>query len=102
MMATVPSASKRMPPISLLGGAVTSRKLPTPSPRTFPRLRLSRLRRGWPLLTVPPHRAVGPPRKPPPARLLPPGALIGGSSRLLLLRRRPSPPPIPPPAAALP
>ncbi len=44
MMVTVPSGSKRMPPISFDGGAVTSRKLPTPSPRSLPRLRLSRLR----------------------------------------------------------
>ena len=46
---TVPSALKVMPASSFDGGAVTSRKLPMPRPRSLPRLRLSRLRRAKPL-----------------------------------------------------
>ena len=41
MIVTVPSASKRMPPISCEGGAVTSRYWPMPRPRSLPRCRLS-------------------------------------------------------------
>ncbi len=37
MIVTVPSFSKRMPPCSFAGGAVHSRKLPTPMPRSRPR-----------------------------------------------------------------
>ena len=44
MIVTVPSSSKRMPPSSLACGAVCSRKLPKPRPRSLPRFLLSRLR----------------------------------------------------------
>ncbi len=49
VIVTVPSPLKAMSASSFDGGAVTSRKLPTPRPRSLPRLRLSRLRRAKPL-----------------------------------------------------
>ena len=47
-MVTVPSASKRISPCSFDGGAVHSRKLPMPLPRSLPRAALSALRAGNP------------------------------------------------------
>ena len=56
---TVPSALKLMSASSFDGGAVTSRKLPMPRPRSLPRLRLSRLRRAKPLLSASSNACFG-------------------------------------------